>query len=176
MSQVSIGQLSNQITGGVARVHGLGQGLLKDIDPAKAAQMPEGINCNHPVFIYGHLAIYPQIIMKMLGAEPGETAVPESYNNLFMHGIECQDDTDNTVYPSLDEVVANYTRSYETLIEFVKTVDDATLAKDIEGNDGFKDAFGTNGVMVMFLIHDHPMFHLGQLSTWRRAMGLGSAM
>jgi len=176
MSQVSTRQISNQILGGIPRVQGLGKGLLKDIDPANAAKMPEGIKCNHPVFIFGHLSIYPQMIMEMLGQDPGDTKVPENYSKLFMHGVECQDDPDNTIYPTLDEVFANYTRVYSALFEFTKTIDDETLANDIENNDGFKDAFGTNGVMIMFLIHDHPMFHLGQLSTWRRAMGLASAL
>ncbi len=171
-----MGQIGTIITTATERVAGLGAGLLKDIDASKAARMPEGINCNHPVFVYGHLSIYPQMVMGMLGQEAGETAVPESYNDLFMHGVECKDDTDGSIYPSLDEVVANCTRAYEALIAYAKNADDNLLVKDIEGNEGFKDAFGTNAAMIMFLIHDHPMFHYGQVSTWRRAMGLGSAM
>ncbi len=171
-----MGQIGTLLTSATNRVTGLAAGLLKDIDPAKAARMPEGINANHPVFVYGHLAIYPQMVMGMLGKEPGDTAVPAEYNDLFMHGIECKDDVDGSIYPSLEEVVEHCKRAYATLIEVTKDVDDETLLKDIEGNDGFKDAFGTNGAMIMFLIHDHPMFHYGQVSTWRRAMGLGSAM
>ena len=171
-----MGQIGTIITTATERVSGLGAGLLKDIDAAKAARMPEGVNCNHPVFVFGHLSIYPQMIMKMLGQEPGEAAVPEQYNDLFMHGVECQDDVDGTIYPSLDEVSEHCARAYATVIEFAKGVDDELLLKEIEGNDGFRDAFGTNGAMIMFLIHDHPMFHYGQVSTWRRAMGLGSVM
>lgn len=171
-----MGNIGKVITTATQRVAGLGAGLLKDIDASKAARMPEGINCNHPVFVFGHLAIYPQMVMGMLGQDAGDTAVPENYKDLFLHGVECKDDTDGTIYPSLEEVTAHCTRAYATLINIVKTMDDESLLKDIEGNDGFKDAFGTNAAMIMFLIHDHPMFHYGQVSTWRRAMGLGSAM
>jgi len=173
---VQTGNIASIITAATPRVMGLGAGLGKDIDPATAARMPEGMNANHPVFVFGHLSIYPQMVMGMLGQEPGETAVPASYNDLFMHGVECKDDTDGSIYPSLQEVTEHFNRAYEALISFAKTLDDEILVKDIEGNDGFKDAFGTNGAMLMFLIHDHPMFHFGQVSTWRRAMGLGSAM
>ena len=171
-----MGQIGTIITTATERVSGLGAGLLKDIDAAKAARKPEGIDCNHPVFVYGHLAIYPQMIMKMLGQEPGDTVVPASYKDLFMHGIECKDDVDGSIYPSLDEVVEHCTRSYAALIAFAKEADDELLVKDIEDNEGFREAFGTNGGMILFLIHDHPMFPFGQVSTWRRAMGLKSAM
>jgi hypothetical protein len=171
-----IGTIASIITTATDRVMGLGTGLSKEIDPKTAARMPEGINANHPVFVYGHLAIYPQMVMGMLNQEPGETAVPAEYKDLFLHGVECKDDTEGSIYPSLEEVLAHYTRAYTALIAFAKTLDDETLIKAIEGNDGFKDAFGTNGAMIMFLIHDHPMFHFGQISTWRRAMGLGSVM
>jgi len=180
MTQTSTNQISALILTALPRVRGLGEGLLKDIDPKTAGGFPvkdgQPIVCNHPVFVYGHLSLYPQMVMGMLGGTPDDAAVPESYNDLFMHGVDCQHDTNNTIYPSLDEVVGNFTKAYGALAEFAKTLDDDFLAKDIEGNDGFKDAFGTNGVMLMFLLHDHPMFHFGQVSTWRRAMGLGSAM
>ena len=171
-----MGNIATLITAATERVSGLGQGLLKEVETGSAAKMPKGIHCNHPVFVYGHLSIYPQMIMSMLGQEAGNTAVPSNYNDLFMHGVECQDDQDGSIYPPLAEVVEHFTRANSALIEFVKSVDDETLLKEIEGNDGFKDAFGTNGAMVMFLLHDHPMFHYGQVSTWRRAMGLGSVM
>lgn len=171
-----MGNIGTIITTATERVSGLGQGLLNGIEADAAAKMPNGVKCNHPVFVFGHLSIYPQMVLGMLGQDPSSAAVPETYKDLFMHGVECQDDQDGSVYPPLSEVVENYTKAYSALIKIAKDLDDDLLLKEIEGNDGFKDAFGTNGAMVMFLIHDHPMFHLGQVSTWRRAMGLGSAM
>lgn len=171
-----MGQIGTLITAGFNRVSGLGGGLLKDIDTSKAARQPEGIDCNHPVFVYGHLAIYPQMIMGLIGKDLGDTAVPESYTELFTHGAECKDDVDGSIYPSLEEVSEHCKRAYAALVETVQGLEDDLLFKDIEGSDGFKDAFGTNGAMIMFMIHDHAMFHYGQVSTWRRAMGLGSVM
>ncbi len=171
-----MGTIASLITTGLDRVEKLGKGLLNDIDPSKAARMPEGINTNHPVFVYGHLSIYPQMIMELLGQDPGDSKVPENYLKLFMHGVECKDDPNGDIYPSLDEVVKHYSNAYSTLVECVKEIDDEKLLAQIEGSDGFRDAFGTNAGMIMFLIHDHPMFHFGQVSAWRRAFGLGSAM
>ena len=175
-----MGQLAKTITLATQRVQGLGTALLKDVDPLKAAHFPapggNPIDCNHPVFVYGHLSIYPQRLIGLLGGDPSSVAVPESYATLFAAGVECQNDPKNSIYPPLDEVLKNYTRAYQGAIEFVKGLSDEKLAQDIEAEGGFKDAFTTNAVMAMFLIHDHQMFHFGQVSTWRRAMGLGSAM
>jgi len=175
-----MGQIGQIIAGGSNRVSGLAGGLLNGIESNTAAHKPmqDGacINCNHPVFVYGHLSIYPQMVLGLLGGDPSPAAVPEQYTELFSHGVECKDDADGSVYPPLDEVIGHFNAGYEALRSFVSDADDSLFVKDIEGSDGFKDAFGTNGVMASFMLHDHVMFHLGQVSTWRRAMGLASAM
>ncbi|MEY4102879.1 MAG: hypothetical protein RL461_81, partial [Planctomycetota bacterium] len=40
----------------------------------------------------------------------------------------------------------------------------------------FKERFPVLGQAVLFLCNNHQMMHLGQISAWRRVMGLGSAM
>jgi hypothetical protein len=169
---------SDLLTFTTARTTGLAQGLLKDVDASTAASFPQqdgkAINCNHPVFAYGHLAIYPQKMMKLLGAEPGEAAVPEGYSKLFEAGVECVDDPDSSIYPLLDEVIEHFNRAHQVVIEHLKTVDDSVLTEPVE-DERMREAFGTKGSMVSFLLHDHYMFHLGQVSTWRRFMGLPSA-
>lgn len=162
------------------RTAGLAEALAQGIEADKASHKPsmdgKVIDCNHPTFIYGHLAIYPQMIMGVLGAEPGETAVPESYTELFMHGVECQHDPEGSIYPSIEEVRANFTKAHAAVREHLATLDDETLAKGIASNEQLAKVFGTCDAMALFMLHDHYMFHLGQLSTWRRCMGLGSVM
>lgn len=175
-----MGQIAQIITGMTDRMDVLSSGLLGGVDPDSAARFPvqEGklISCNHPSFAFGHLALYPQMIMNILGLEPGDTSVPEQYGELFAKGVECIDDPDGSIYPPLSEIVEHFNRAYKALIEQAKDLDDSFLDKEIEGHDDFKVIFGTNGVLIMFMIHDHRMFHYGQVSTWRRFMGLGSAM
>ena len=40
--------------------------------------------------------------------------------------------------------------------------------------EGFRSRAPTIGDAANFLMNSHAMFHLGQLSAWRRAMGLAS--
>lgn len=162
------------------RTAGLAEALANGIDASNASHKPsmdgKVVDCNHPTFIFGHLAIYPQMIMNALGAEPGGAGVPESYSELFMHGVECQHDPEGTIYPSFDEVRARFKETHSAVREFLATLDDESLGKAITSDDRLREVFGTCDAMALFMLHDHYMFHLGQLSTWRRCMGLGSAM
>ncbi len=161
------------------RTAGLAEALAGGIDAGIASHKPtmdgKVVDCNHPTFIYGHLAIYPQMIMNAVGAEPGEAAVPESYQELFMHGVACHHDPDGTIYPSFDEVRSNFVKAHDAVRTHLATLDDETLHQAIS-NEQLRNAFGTCDGMALFMLHDHYMFHLGQLSTWRRCFGLGSVM
>ncbi|MAO23541.1 MAG: hypothetical protein CMJ35_15585 [Phycisphaerae bacterium] len=162
------------------RTTGLAAGLVQGIDPSTAASKPsidgKVVDCNHATFIIGHLAIYPAKIMGALGAELGESAVPASYDELFEAGLECKHDPECTIYPAFGEVVAHFQRAHGVVQAQIAKLDDETLTGEIGGSSRAAEFFVTRDVMSMFMLHDHYMFHLGQLSTWRRCMGLGSVM
>lgn len=178
----TIGNTARLILTMSERTAGLAAGLADGIDPKQAASMPRNedgvINCNHPTFIFGHLAIYPQMILGALGQDPGEAAMPDSYKELFQMGVECQHDPEGKIYPAFSEVFANFQKAHKAVHEQLATLDDETLSKPIAGKDYERAAefFGTTDAMALFMLHDHYMFHLGQLSTWRRCFGLPSVM
>lgn len=174
---MTMGELLTITTG---RTMGLAKGLLTGIDAKDFARQPKSdgktVDTNHPAFVYGHLALYPARVMGMLGMDASDIACPESYNTLFAAGVKCEDDPAGTKYPPMAEIVARFDTAYARLNEVVKGVDDAALAAPIQGNDRYREVFGTVGGAASFMMHDHLMFHLGQVSAWRRMMGLGSAM
>lgn len=161
-------------TSGLAEA--LAQGITQEFASCKPTRDGVVVDCNHATFIYGHLAIYPPMILAALGADASAVQVPESYNGLFMHGVDCQNDPDSTIYPPFEAVFADCMRVYEGVRAHLATVDDEALAQAITLNEQMAGVFGTNGRMALFMLHDHYMFHLGQLSTWRRLFGLGHAM
>ena len=118
------------------------------------------------------------MIMKALGADVGDAAVPANYSELFEAGVDCQNDPSNSIYPPFGEVFEHFQRGHKVVQEYIATLDDAKLNSAIggEGNERAAEFFGTNDAMALFMLHDHYMFHLGQLSTWRRCFGLGHAM
>lgn len=174
---MTMGDLLTITTG---RTMGLAKGLLGGIDAKHFARQPQAdgktVDTNHPAFVYGHLALYPARVLGMLGMDAADIACPESYNTLFAAGVKCEDDPTGTKYPPMAEIVAKFDAAYARLIEVVKGVDDAALTAPIQGNDRYREIFGTVGGAASFMMHDHLMFHLGQVSAWRRMMGLGSVM
>lgn len=162
------------------RTHGLAQALTNGITQEFASSKPivEGkeINCNHATFIFGHLSIYPQMIMAAFNADPGDAAVPENYNERFMHGVECHHDPESTIYPPLNEVLEHFNRAHDAVRAYIATLDDDTLNKPITFNERLAEVFEDCDKMSLFMLHDHYMFHLGQLSTWRRFFGLDPVM
>ena len=180
MTQTTTGLTARLVLTMSERTTGLAAGLAQGIDPKQASSQPtfgdSVVNCNHPTFIYGHLALYPSKILQALGLDSVDADVPESYSELFEAGKDCKHDPDCTIYPAFEEVLAAFQQAHKVVHERLATLDDETLAKAIEGNGRAAEFFGTCDTMAIFMLHDHYMFHLGQLSTWRRCFGLGSVM
>lgn len=154
------------------------QTLLKDVDAKDFARKPTGpageIDANHPAFIFGHLAVYPPWLLEAMEVETGP-AIPESYSELFGHTADCHADPDRTRYPDKDEIVTAFFDGYRHLLSVLESIDDEVFARPLK-HENLRDFFPTVGDLVDFMVGAHAMGHLGQLSTWRRCMGLGSAM
>lgn len=148
--------------------------LLDGITPDRFARKPEGVDTNSPAFVYGHLAIYPDRTLSILGR--ADMAIDTSdYEALFGAGKECRDDPEGTIYPAMDEIVTRFRERNAVALEVVMGLsDEAMLAEN--PNERMRERMPTVGSLVAFLFGGHPMMHLGQVSAWRRMMGLGSAM
>jgi hypothetical protein len=159
---------------------GLGEALLKDIKPADFGRQPLSaggtvIATNHPAFVYGHLSLYSARILEFVGRDPAPIAPTQAYTDLFSHGKECLNDPDGKIYPAMEELIAKFRTSHELALKVIPEIDDAIFAKDLP-HEGMRARFPTIGAACGFLLCSHTMLHLGQVSAWRRCMGLGSAM
>jgi len=172
-------RIGEMLTLSADRTLGLAKGLLTGVNAAEFAKQPTAdgkvVNTNHPAFIYGHLALYPSEVMGHLGHDGSAVACPDSWQDLFKHGATCEHDPEASKYPPMDEIMAKFESGHAALIEAIKSTDDETLLKPI-ADEGWREFLHTNGAMAGFMVHNHVMFHLGQMSAWRRMMGLGSAM
>lgn len=182
-----MGQIGKTLELMGARGLGLGEALLKGVQAGDFARQPVAasgtvgsdgsglVRTNHPAFVYGHLSIYPARMMEFMGLDGSKIDAGQKYQDLFSHGKECLHDPDGKVYPAMDEIVSMYRRSHETVLGAIAGVDDAVFARETP-HEGMRARFPTVGSAVGFLLCSHTMMHLGQMSAWRRCMGLGSAM
>ncbi len=168
--------LAQAITRTLCRTKEMADSLLSEVTAEQFARLPmadgKPINTNHGAFVYGHLSIYPAMILDILGMDSSAIANPPKYAELFMHGVECVDDANGDMYPAMDEIVAYFHKAHDGVIEVINGLDDETLNRPFVGDDWYVEFAGTPASLCVFMLHDHYMFHLGQMSAWRRCMGL----
>lgn len=157
-----------------------GEGLLKGVSQDIFARHPlidgKRVATNHGAWVYGHLAIYSSNMCQMLGIDLGPCAKPAGWDELFKNGTECKDDAAGTIYPKMELLTSHYLNGYRHVLARLPEVSDEVLLKPNPAGGRFAEMLPTVGNAVGFLLIGHPMSHLGQFSTWRRAFGLGPAM
>lgn len=154
--------------------------LLTGVSPAMAARKPrnaEGvlIEMNHPVFALGHLSLYSGRMLALIGADATAAKTPDAWEALFKAGAPCHDDPTGVIYPSLAEVTERFFAGVDAGLAALEGVRDDVLARP-NPNEAMRSRFPCVGDMVNFMTSGHVLMHLGQVSAWRRCMGLGSAM
>lgn len=157
-----------------------GEGLLKGVSAERFARKPSPggitIDCNHPAWVYGHLAGYTSRMCEVMGLALGPTVKPAGWDELFKNGSPCLDDPAGTIYPRMETITRHYLDGYSYLLSKLPEVGDDVFAKPNPSGGRMAEMLPTVGALVAFLMTGHPMSHLGQVSTWRRCVGLGSAM
>lgn len=145
--------------------------LAKDIPADKFAHKP----CpaiNHPTWCFGHLSIYPDRAFALLGRDD-LLKTNERFVKLFEPGSTCSDDA--SIYPSKEEILAVFRQRHAALLEVLPEIGDDVMDRPTP-NDRYAARFPRIGHTLHFLFGNHIMMHLGQVSSWRRCIGLGSAM
>lgn len=147
---------------------------LAGIRPEDFGRMPKGVNLNSPAFNFGHLSTYPDMMLEMLGRK--DLMRPKAgWDELFSAKAECRDDPDGTIYPPMEEIVAQFRDRHRALLGVIGETGDEAFA-GVNPYEPMRDMFPTLGAMTEFIMVAHTMMHLGQVSAWRRLMGLGPCM
>lgn len=161
------------------RMRSYAERVTKDLGDHNFARLPrwglggEAIKCNHPAWVFGHLAIYPPRLLGLLGAK-SDGLVPANFSDLFKDGTPCLDDAAGHIYPSREAILNAYFAGTDALIAACGKLTDADLAKPTP-DEGMAKHFPTLAEAMIFMLNNHVAMHIGQISTWRRAMGLPPA-
>jgi hypothetical protein len=140
-----------------------GRNLLADLDHNQMTAQPLP-GMNHPAWIVGHLAFSFQMIGGELGLEPW---LPEHWANLFGTGSILNAGR----YPRKHELLAALAAGEKKLTEHLATMDESDLDQPLP-DERCRHTLPTLGSAVLHILTVHTAVHLGQLSAWRRAMGL----
>jgi len=139
--------------------------LLDDLDDEQMTLRPaEGVN--HPAWIAGHIALSFQMIGGELGLRPW---LPAEWTELFETGSTPV--TQRTVYPDKARLLAALDEGRERLSSALANMTDADLDGPLP-DEKCRHVFPMIGSAVLHILTVHAATHLGQLSAWRRMMGL----
>jgi len=171
---------ADAIVNSAKRMRGYAEKAVVGITDEIAAHKPEWgrgngrIDCNHAAFVFGHLALYPLRLMDVIGIKH-TIKLPNAYEGLFKAGAPCHHDEHGTIYPRLSAIMPLFYAGHDALFAAAAKLSDADLAKPIT-DEKMKAHFPNVGEALTFMLCSHTAIHIGQVSTWRRAMGLPSAM
>ncbi len=146
--------------------------LAEDIPAESFHDMPHP-TMNHPAFCFGHLSLYPDKVLKLLGKN--ELVVEkEGWAELFDAPAPCV--SQDGRYPGKEEIMAHFIHRNQTLLELLPQTTDDVFRRQNPFEGRFREMFPTIGSAVNFIVNSHNMLHLGQVSAWRRAVGLPAVM
>ena len=132
------------------------------------------VETNHPAFIYGHLSLYPSRIVDDLGGDTSGIGPQPADEELFSPAAKCVDDPGGNIYPASEVLLQRYFKAMTAATEALRSASDEQFMAT-NPNEKMRTKFGTIGAMHGFYIGGHSMMHIGQLSAWRRVMGLPPA-
>lgn len=133
------------------------------------------VESNHPAFVYGHLSLYAARIVEQLGGDASGIQPSEQFLAAFSKDAQCQDDPEGTIYPPMEEITEAFFKNYEAAMVALRAAPDEALQQSNPAGGRMTELFPTIGSMQAFYVGGHMMFHLGQVSAWRRMQGLGPA-
>ncbi len=142
------------------------QRLAGDLDAARwLAQPVPGRTMNHPAWIFSHLNLYAGICVALASAAPFEDPAEHRY------GQKSEPLPDAAAYASGDELLADWDRLHARGQAALERLGDHITSAPVP-LERWRALHPTVGDMLVTLMVKHESGHLGQLSAWRRAMGL----
>ncbi len=129
---------------------------------------------NHPAFALGHLiTAYANLYSNLTG----EYILATGFKEIFLRngpGDPTLPNEDTSVYPTKAAMLAELEVQHNRMVNYLQHISTEKLAEKFEWRLGAH--FPTYGDRIMFLCTNHYAMHNGQLASWRRAMGMDSAL
>ena len=143
--------------------------LCEDITDAQLVEQPfDGVN--HPAWILGHLFLLDAYVADVLA--PSDAArLDERW--VAAYGPGSVPLADGPAYLSKSAYLDRLDTVRAAVIGAIASLDEAALDAPLPDEIG-REEFPTTAHLLQYVLW-HEAFHAGQLSAWRKAMGLASA-
>lgn len=122
---------------------------------------------NHPGWILSHLGIYAPVVATMMRGGPFSDPILHPFGQMSKLSL------DPAHYPGRDALVGQFCVAHDDAEAALHQVSDEALHAPTP-LERWRGQHPRLGEMLVTLMVKHESFHLGQLSAWRRAIGLPS--
>ena len=148
--------------------------LVEDLTTDQMTTCPSIGFENHPAFTLGHLVTGSALLIEDMGAM---YEVPEGWSELFLRngpGDPTLPTLNKTIYPEKLALLAELEKQHELVKLTLNKLTYLQLNESIKWR--FLSFMPKLKDLIVFMCINHEAMHLGQLSAWRRAMRLHSAL
>jgi hypothetical protein len=145
--------------------------LTDDLDDRTLCDRPFP-GMNPPAWILGHLVVCTDFALTLLGREK---LCPPEWHVMFGPGSVVA--ADRGAYPSKNELMNALGRGHAAVTAAVPGATAEVLGATHPVPIAFlRESLPSVGDLLVHLMTSHEAGHLGQLSAWRRAVGLGGVL
>lgn len=138
---------------------------VADVAAADMVAQPGGIT-NHPAWTIGHLTHVCEMLGGAIGLSPW---LPEDFAKRF--GTGSVPVADVSLYKPREKALTILSDAQSRITRGVKQLDDAHLDQPFP-DPSYRDVFPTIRHALTQVLVGHTAFHAGQISIWRKSMGL----
>jgi hypothetical protein len=141
--------------------------LVADLDEEQMVMQPPGsvAVANHPAWVLSHLNIYLPVMTALI--EGRTFADPKSHE----FGMQSKPVLDRSRYASKEQLIGEYLAGHEEVIAKLRHEGIAALERETT-LERWKPIMPQVGLALPYLMLVHENTHLGQVSAWRRILGL----
>jgi hypothetical protein len=139
--------------------------LVEDLTPEQCVHQPSGL-INHPAWQVGHLALAANIAAFEMGAEQ---TIPPEWAERFFPGASITAEVAD--YPPMAELVDQLASQHARVAELLPRMTEAQLAVPCQ-MEMLHRRFSRVGDFLAYITTGHEAVHVGQIASWRRAMGI----
>ena len=136
-----------------------------DVSDADMVAQPNGI-ANHPAWVIGHLTYICQQIGAVIGVAPW---LPHEWAGRF--GTGSRPVPDAKLYEPKHKALAILRDAQVRLTRAVEQLAESRLEEPFP-EPSYRDVLPSIGHALTQVLVGHSAYHVGQVGTWRRAMGL----
>ena len=145
-----------------------GERLLSDVSDEQMTLQPAGdreLPLNHPAWALSHMNLYLPVIQAVIKGETFED--PKGHR----FGMESQPENDASLYPSRDELLNQWTEGHDTVCDLLSNGTNAIFERPVV-LERWAAIMPNAGICLPYLMLNHENTHLGQISAWRRVLGM----